>query len=362
MTPLPRIPFTLLVFLVTTGLVLALDSAEHSPTPAPGDYRLLKEIPVGGEGGWDYLSVDQPSHRLFVSHGTRAVVIDLKNDAVCGELADTPGIHGVAFSKEKAFSSNGKENKVGIHDLKTLRPLGKTDAGKNPDCILYVPSTDEVWAFNAKDSSATVIAAKDNSVVATVPLPGKPEFGVLNPKDGMIYVNIQNLNEVAVIDPSGRSVTRSFPIAPAEDATGIDVDPATGNVFVVSHNKGILAMIEGATGKLLATAPIGKGVDGVCFDPVTRTVFTSNAEGSVSIVHVDGPERLRVVQTLTTEPGARTMTLDPATHRIYLSCAKLEIPPDQDPKAERRWVREKSIPGSFRVLVYGPSAAPTEKP
>lgn len=349
MKTLPLSAASLLLFLGSATLLVA--AAENSPAPI---YRFLKEIPIGGEGGWDYLSIDKTGKLLFVSHGTRAVVIDLRSETVCGELADTPGIHGIAFSGEKVFTSNGKENKVGTYDLQSLQPLGKIDAGKNPDCILHVPATDEIWAFNAKGNSATVIAAKDASVVATVALPGKPEFGVLNPKDGMIYVNIQNLDAVAVIDPSKRFVLRTFPIAPAEDPTGIDADPATGRVFVVSHNKGILAMFDGPAGKLLSTAPIGTGVDGVRFDPGTQNVFTSNAEGTVSIVHVDAPDRLRVVQTLNTTPGARTLTLDPITHRIYLSTATLVIPTDQDPKGERKWVREKNIPDSFRVLVLGP--------
>lgn len=348
-----NLPSKMAVLLLALFALTTPEVTPAEPNSAPRPYRLLKEIPVGGEGGWDYLSIEEPGGRLFVSHGTRAVVIDLKSGSVCGELTDTPGIHGVAFSADKAFSSNGKENKIGIHDLKTLQPIGKVDAGMNPDCILHVPSTGEIWAFNGKGNTATVIAAKDGSPVSTVPLPGKPEFAVLNPKDGMIYLNVQDQNEVAVIDPTKHAVLRSFPIAPAEDATGIDADPATGRIFVVSHNKGILAMFDGLTGKLLATAPIGKGVDGVCFDPLTRTVFTSNAEGTVSIVQVEEPERLRVVQTLATQPGARTMILDPKTHRIYLSAATLRIPKDQEQNAERRWVREKSLPDSFKVLVYG---------
>ena len=338
---------------MTPWLVFAKDSSV-----AAGNYSPLKEIPLGGDGGWDYLSIDQPSRRLFVSHGTRAIVIDLTTDTVCGELSNTPGIHGIAFSKEKAFTSNGKENTIGVFDLKSLQPLGKVNAGKNPDCILHVPATDEVWAFNAKDNTATVVAAKDHSVTATVPLPGKPESGVLNPKDGLIYLNIHDRNEVAVIDPIRHTVLRCFSIAPAEEATGIDADPFTGRIFVASHNKGILAMFDGLTGKILSTAPIGKGVDGLRFDPGTKNIFTSNAEGNVSIVHMDGPDRLRVIQTLTTKPGTRTMTLDQETRRIYLSSATLLLPPDQDPKAERRWVREKSIPDSFKVLVYAPESRP----
>jgi DNA-binding beta-propeller fold protein YncE len=344
-----------LALLAVLGTISLRASSAEPPTHPPS-YHLLKEIPIGGEGGWDYLSVDESGNRLFVSHGTRAVVIDLNSGTVSGEITDTPGIHGVAFSHDKAFTSNGKENTVSIHDLKTLRPLGKVDAGKNPDCILYVPSTGEVWAFNGKENTATVLDARSGSQVTTVKLPGKPEFAVLNPKDGMIYLNIQDHNDVAVIDPSKHTVLRNFSIAPAEDATGIDVDPETGRIFVVSHNKGILAMFDGPSGSLLATAPIGKGVDGVCFDRDMQNVFTSNGEGSISIVHVDGPDHLRVVQTLNTLPGTRTMTLDPKTHRIYLSAATLLIPKNEDPKAEHRWVREKIQPDSFRVLVYGPES------
>ena len=327
---------------------------------AEGPYRFLKEIPVGGEGSWDYLSVDEAARRLYVTHATKIVVIDLDKDAVVGEIADTPGVHGFALAPELGcgFSSNGKENKASIVDLKTLKTLMKVDTGVNPDAILYEPGRQEVYTFNGRGQSATVFAAKTGEVVATIPLPGKPEFAVADPMAACVYVNIEDKNEMAVIETTTHTVVTSRPIAPGTEATGMAFDAAHHRLFIGCHNK-LMLMMDGCfcwgftspIGKVITSVPIGAGVDANAFDAGTQYAFASCGDGTVTIAHEDSPEKLTVVQTLATEHGARTMALDAATHKIYLASAKFEPPPAPKPGEPRQ--RPKIIPGTFKVLVYG---------
>src|SRR5258706_12511103 len=313
---------------------------------ADASYHLLKEIPVGGDGGWDYMTVDSAAQRLYVSHATKVVVIDLAKDAVAGEITNTPGVHGIAIAPElhRGFTSNGKENKAGIVDLKTLQTLSKADTGANPDGMLYEPGRQEVYMFNGKGEFATVIDAKSGKVVATIPLGGKPEFATADPKAGRVYDNLEDKSELVAIDTRTHTVTNRWPIAPGEEASGMAFDQKNHRLFLVCGNK-MMAMVDSTSGKVLATVLIGDGVDANAFDPGTKLAFASCGDGTVTIAHEDG-DKLTVVQTLTTEKGARTMALDPATHKIYLASAKVEAPAE----GQRRG---KMGPGSFKILVYG---------
>lgn len=317
-----------------------------------GPYRLLKEIPVGGEGGWDILSVDAVNRRLYVSHSTKVVVIDTDKDAVVGEIADTPGIHAFIAVPEaqRGYSSNGKENKSSVVDLKTLKTIAKVDTGENPDAMAYDPGQGEVYIFNGHGNSATVIEAKSGKVVATVALPGKPEFGAADPKAGRVYCNLEEKSAVVAIDTKTHQVVNTWPIAPGEEPSGMGIDVAHHRLFLGCHNK-MMVMLDSSTGKVIGTVPIGDRVDGNEFDPVTQFAFSSNGEGNVTVAHEDAPDKLTVVQTLTTERGARTMALDPKTHKIYLPSAKFEPQPETKPGEPRQ--RPKMIPGTFKVLVYG---------
>lgn len=314
--------------------------------PADEPYHLIKEIPVAGDGGWDYLTVDSAAQRLYVSHATKMIVIDLAKDAVVGEIADTPGVHGIAIAPDldRGFTSNGKENKVGIVDLKALKTLSKSDTGANPDAMLYEPGRQEVYLFNGHGESATVIDAKSGAVAATIPLGGKPEFAVVDSKAGRVYNNLEDKNEVVAIDTRRHEVAGRWPIAPGEGATGMAFDPDHHRLFLGCGNK-LMAMLDSDSGKVLATVPIGEGVDSNSFDPGTRLAFASCGDGTVTIAREDG-DKLTVVQTLKTEKGSRTMTLDPATHRIYLAAAKFEAP------AEGQH-RGKMVAGTFKILVFG---------
>jgi len=313
-----------------------------------GPYRFAKEIAIGGEGGWDYLSVDPAAHRLYVSHATKVVVIDTQANKVVGEIADTPGVHGFAIAADlgRGFSSNGRENKASIVDLKTLKTIQKVDTGENPDAILYEPGRHEVYTMNGRGKSATVFDAQSGKVVATIPLEGKPEFAQADPKAGKVYVNIEDLSSIKVIDTATHKVTDTWPIAPGESASGMAIDLQNHRLFLGCDNK-LMLMVDATNGKVLYSVPIGDGVDANAFDPGTKLAFASSGgPGTVTIAREDSPTVLKVVQTLKTTRGARTMALDPATHTIYLAAVNYE------PQASGSTDRPKAIAGSFKVLVY----------
>lgn len=332
--------FSILLFALFPPLASAASVKDAS-------YRFLQQIPIGDEGGWDYLSVDSGARLLYVSHSTKVVVIDLDANKVVGEISDTPGVHGFAVAPDLGlgFASNGRESKASIVNLKTRKTLSKVDTGENPDAILYVPTTKEVYTFNGRGHSATVFEAKTGKPVATIPLPGKPEFAVFDPVSGRVYNNIEDKNEVVALDANTHQIVATWPISPGEAASGMAIDVEHHRIFVVCENERMLLM-DTTSGKIVASVPIGKGVDAVAYDPQTGLAFSSNGEGNVTVVHEDGPDALRVVQTLPTARSARTMTLDPKTHRIYLSAADLEPAVGGE--------RPKPISGTFRVLVYGP--------
>ena len=317
------------------------------------NYKFIKSIPIGGEGGWDYLSIDAKARKLYVTHASKIVIVDLTQDKVVGEIADAPGVHGFAIAPElgRGFASNGAESRVSVVDLKTLKTIAKVKTGENPDAILYDSTHSEVYAFNGRGKSATVINAKSNNVVSTVPLSGKPEFAAADGLGERVFCNIEDKNEVAVIDMKTHAVTATWPLSPGEEPTGMAFDAVHHRLFVGCHNK-LMTMLDSDTGKVVAKAPIGAGVDACAFDDAKQLAFASCGDGTVTIAKEEALDKLTVVQTLTTEPGARTMALDPGTHRIYTCTA--QIAPDTGPSpslGEHR--RPNYVPGTFHVLVYG---------
>ena len=336
-TPAPR--------LLLSGILLLTAAATGH---AAGSYRFLHEIAVGGEGGWDYLTVDPAAHRLYVSHATHAVVIDTQSNKVVGDIPDTPGVHGVAIAVDlgKGFVSNGRENKSSMFDLKTSKLIQKIDTGENPDAILYEPAKKEIYTMNGRGKSATVIDAQTGKVVATVPLEGKPEYAQADSKAGKVYINMEDLNSIKVIDIATHKVSATWPAAPCEAATGLAFDVVTHRLFLGCDNK-LLVMMDSTTGKVVYSVPVGEGVDSTWFDPQTKLVFTSNGgAGTVTVAHEDSPSVLKVVQTIKTVRGARTMALDPVTHTIYLAAT------DYEPQAPGSKDRPKAVAGTFRVLTY----------
>jgi len=300
---------------------------------------------MSGVGGWDYLSIDAKARRLYVTHADKIAIVDLNKDMIGGEVAGTTGVHGFAIAPElgRGFSSNGRENKVSIVDLKTNSTIAKVETGEVPDAILYEPNRAEVYAFNGQGQSATVIGAKSGNVVATIPLGGKPEFA--QTEGDRVFCNIEDKNEIAVIDSKTHSVTARWPLAPGEEPTGMAIDPAHHRLFVGCHNK-LLLMVDNLAGNVIASVPIGTGVDACTFDDANQLVFASCGDGTTTIAKVVG-DKLEVVQTLVTERGARTMALDPVSHRIYLVTAKF------DESAKDEHGRPKIIDGTFHVLIYG---------
>jgi len=333
--------------------VLAAAGTAQAADKDPG-YHFLKEIPIAGDTGWDYLSIDPEARRLYVTHGTHIVVVDLSTDAVVGDIADTPGVHGFALDlkRGRGFASDGGEAKVSVVDLKTLATTSKVGTEEGPDGILYEPGREEVYAFDGRAHAATVISAASGQVVATIKLPGKPEFPAADPRANRVYDNIEDKSEVVAIDTKTHQVVSDWPIAPGESASGMAFDAAHHRLFLGCENH-LMLMMDSTNGKVVASVPIGSGVDANAFDDKLQLAFSSNGEGTVTIAHEDSPTKLTVVQTLKTQPSARTMALDPKTHRIYLAAATFGPAPAQAAGAPRR--RPPIVPGSFKVLVYGPA-------
>jgi YVTN family beta-propeller protein len=341
------------------GLALSTAFALQN-APAGDAYKFLSEIPIGGEGGWDILTIDPAAHRLYLSHSTKIVVVDLEKNAVAGEITDTPGVHGFIAVPEtgRGFSTNGKENKASVVDLMTLKTISKIETGANPDALAYDDKRGELYIFNHSGNSATVIDVRNAKAIATIPLGGSPEFGVSDDAAGRVYCNLEDKNEVAVIDATKHEVVARWPLAPGTEPTGIALDAGHHRLFAACHNK-MMEMLDTTTGKIVASVPIGAGVDGCAFDDATQLAFASCGEGTTTIAKEESPEKLTVVQTLKTERSARTMTIDPKTHRLYLPSAQFESAPSPSPGASP--ARPKMMPNTMKLLVYGPVEAASDK-
>jgi YVTN family beta-propeller protein len=324
----------------------------HSAALAGHAYEFLNEIPIGGEGGWDILTIE--ANRLYLSHATKIVVVDLNRSVVVGEIAETPSVHAFVAVPEfqRGFSSNGKENKSSVVDLTTLKTISKIDTGQNPDAVAYDSKRHEVYVFNHSGNSVTVIDAKEAKAVATIPLSGNPEFPVVDPTASRVYCNIEDKSEVAVIDANKHQVVANWSLAPGQEPTGIALDATHHRLFATCHNK-MMVVLDTETGKVIANVPIGAGTDGCAFDDATQLAFASCGEGVVTIAHEDSPDKLSILQTLKTERGARTIALDPKTHRIYLPTAQFQPPPSPSPGASP--ARPTIVPNTLKLLVYGPS-------
>jgi len=316
---------------------------------AAGPYHLIKEIPIGGEGGWDYVTVDAAAHRLYVAHATKVVVADIDTGKVIGEIPDTAGVHGFAVAPDlgRGFSSNGRANTSTIVDLETLKPLGVVATGANPDAIYYEPSRHEVYTMNGTGKSATVFEASTGKVVATIDLGAKPEAVVQGMAAGRLFVNLEDTNAIGVIDIASHTLAATWPLGGCEEPTGLGFDPKSHRLFSACANK-VMTVTDSTTGKVVTTVPIGAGADGAAFDPGTGLAFASNGvDGTVTIAHLDSPNALTVTQTLPTLVSGRTMILDAATHRIFVPAA-MTTP---NPAGSGRAV---PVAGTFKVLVFEP--------
>lgn len=309
-------------------------------------YQVLKTIPVGGDEGWDYVTVDSEARRAYVSHGSHVVVLDVDKYAVIGDIPDTQGVHGIAIGSEfgRGFTSNGRANNVTIFDLATLKTIGTVATGSNPDAILYDPATKRVFTMNGRSQDVTAINAADGTVVGTLAIGGKPEFAVADGK-GTIYVNIEDKSELVHFDSKSLKVLQRWPMAPCKEPSGLAADWSSRRLFAGCDNK-IMAIIDAENGKVVDTVPIGEGVDANAFDPGKKFAFASTGDGNLTIASQSGPDKYTVVANVPTKKSARTMGLDIKSHKIFLPAA------DFEPAApgERRG---KMKAGSFVVLVVG---------
>ncbi|MGA2979550.1 MAG: YncE family protein [Terriglobales bacterium] len=303
--------------------VFALAFAFASPSPASAEgLAITKKIPIAGQGGWDYLAVDEGGRRLYVSHGTQVEVLDVDSGAIVGKIENTPGVHGIAVAPElgRGFVSNGQSSTVTIFDLKTLKTIAEVPTGKKPDAIIYDPATSRVFAFNGDSNSATAIQAADGKVAGTVDLGGGPEFAVAD-GSGYVYDNVEDASLVLKINSRTMKVEQRWPTAPCASPSSIAMDRPNRRLFIGCRSK-VMAVMNADTGKVIATLPIGDHVDASAFDPGSRLVFNSNGEGTITVIRQDSPDKYSVVENVKTLPKAKTMALDPKTHRLFLSTAE----------------------------------------
>lgn len=307
-------------------------------------YHVLSDIQIGGEGGWDYLTVDSAARRLYVSHATHVVVVDLDSNKIVGDIPDTPGVHGIAIAPElnKGFISNGRGNNVTIFDLKTLKTIGTAATGENPDSIRYDAASGRVFAFNGRSKSASAIDAKTGTVAATIPLPGKPEFSVADGK-GHVYVNIEDTNEIVDIDAAKASVAKKYSLSPCDGPSGLAIDVKARRLFSVCSNR-VMAISDPDAGKVIATPAIGAASDGAAYDSGTGFAFSSNGDGTLTVVQQSGG-KWDVAENIATERGARTIAIDEKTHKVYLPTAKTA--------PSTGGGRASFLPNTFKVLVVG---------
>jgi YVTN family beta-propeller protein len=331
----------LVAFAVFAALSIVVPQVAES---ADGGYRVTKTLAIGGDDGWDYVGIDSSARRVYVSHGTHVVVLDADSGKVVGDIPDTQGVHGIAIAADegRGFTSNGRANTVTVFDLKTLKTVTTVKAGTNPDAIVYDPATKRVFTMNGRSQDTTAINVADNTVAGTLALGGKPEFAVADGK-GNIYVNIEDKSELVHFDSKTLKILNRWPMAPCQEPSGLAADWKSRRLFAGCDNK-LMAVISADDGKVVATVPIGDGVDANAFDPELNLAFASTGDGNLTIAHEDGPDKYTTVATVPTKKSARTMGLDIKAHQIFLPAA------DFDPPApgERRG---KMKPGSFVVLV-----------
>lgn len=317
-----------------------------APSPGASGYKVIKSVPVGGEGGWDYVYVDSGARRVYISRGTHTVVMDADTYAVVGDIPDTQGVHGIAIAGDlgRGFTSNGRSNDVTIFDLKTLKPIGNVKTDANPDAIVYDPVSKRVFTFNGRGKNTTAINAADGTVAGTLALGGKPEFAAADGK-GSIFVNNEDTSEIIEINAQKITETHRWPLAPCKSPSGLAMDTKNRRLYSVCDDK-VSVVVNADTGKVVATPEIGNGPDAAAFDPELNDFFASCGEGVLTVVHQDSPDKYTVVENVPTKRSARTMGLDLKTHNIFLPAADFDAPA----QGERRG---KMKPDSFVIVVVG---------
>jgi DNA-binding beta-propeller fold protein YncE len=334
------------------GLLLSLMAAVllcSALLGAASNLHVVKTYRLGGEGGWDYLTIDPASRHLFISRATHVMVIDADTGKSAGDIPETPGVHGIALAPEldRGFTSNGREGSVTIFDLKNLSVLSKVQGvGENPDAILYDPASKRVFTFNGRSHDATAIDAEKGQIVGKIPLEGRPEFAVSD-RAGKLFVNLEDQGALSELNPRELKVEARWPLRPCESPSGLAIDAENRRLFVGCGNK-MMAVVDAESGKVITTLPIGEGVDANGFDPERKLAFASCGDGTLTVASEQSPERFTVAEQVNTAPGARTMALDPKTHQVFLVTAKFGPRPTGEAGA-----RPPILPDTFEVLVVG---------
>lgn len=331
---------------VSVLLAVVLLAAPSCSRPVSMNYHLAKTIKLDGNGSWDYLIADSAARRLYVTHATEIVVLDIDSGEVLGRVSGLNGVHGVAIDPESGhgFASNGQTDSIVIFDLKTLTAIDEVPAGDNPDAIIYDPVSKRVFAFNHTGGDVTVINAADGKLVGTTPLGGELEYAVSDGR-GSIFANVEDTGEIVRIDAASLEILARWPLAPCEEPTGIAMDKQNRRLFSTCGN-GKLIVVDADNGRVVADVPIGDGCDGARFDPQTQLIFASNGEGTLSIIHEESADAYRVVETLGTQSGARTLEIDLPTHKVFTARADRSGPPDA------AGGRPSILANTFEVMVF----------
>lgn len=337
-------------FFVLAGSATIVNRVIASPQMASSGYHLDKKYKLGGEGGWDYLAGDPANHRLFVSRATRVMVIDTNTGTAIGEIPGLHRSHGIALVPEfnKGFASDGNPGTVTIFDYRTLKVVDTIKTDKDCDAIIYDPSSKRVFTMNGDANTSSAIDAATGKLIGTFPLGGGPEFAASDGK-GYVFANLEDKSSLIKINAQTLKVEQTWPLAPCQSPSGLAIDASNERLFVGCHNK-LMAFVDGNSGKVLGTVPIGQGVDANRFDSGTGFAFASCGDGTITVAHEDSPDKLSPVDTIATQRGARTMEVDPITHAIYTVTA--EFGPAPAATAENPRPRPTIVPDTFTLLVF----------
>jgi DNA-binding beta-propeller fold protein YncE len=335
------------------GSLAALLAVSAIAAPAATNdagYRLAKKITLGGEGGWDYFEVDPATSHVFIPRGTHIMVVDSEGK----QVADIPNIHGahaIAFAPELKRAFLSTDNSVTVLDTEKLRVLGeiKLPGGRDPDAVLYEPATKRVFTFNGDGGNdATAIDAETGKVLGSIPLGGKPEFAQAD-GTGRVYVNVEDKSEITAFDAKTLKALHTWPIAPCKEPSGLAIDVVHQRLFAGCHNQ-LMAVVDYSSGKVVATVPIGKGVDANRFDPATGLAFASCGDGTITVAHEDSPDKYNVAQIIATQRGARTMAIDTGNHNVYTVTAEFGPPPKATPEHPHPW--PTIISKTFTLMIF----------
>ena len=342
------------VIFAGAGVAAGADAPAQADRSPGSGYRVVGRFEVGGEGGWDFLAVDEKRHHLLVTRGDAVQVVDMADGRLIATLTGLHGSHGVAVAGDQAFISNGRSNSVTVVDLDTLKTTGSIDvAGIGPDAILYDSQAGTVYTMNHNSGNISVIRAGGSKPGATIPAADGLEVAVLDGK-GRLFVNAEDAGQIIMVDTATGKRMAQWKLGSCEGPTGLAIDTAHDRLFTVCANNRMM-VVDATSGRLVAELPIGARPDGAAFDPALGNAYSSNGEGSLTVVHEDDAEHFHVVENLPTQAGARTIALDPATHRLYLPAASYGPVPAATADAPKP--RAPMIPGSFRILVVEPPGA-----